>query len=62
MSGKWFVTSNKIAGQKVYQIARLINVNEIDHAGNREYKGALFENPDQAQRMADRWNEQEGNV
>ena len=60
MSSKWLVTSNRIAGMQMYQVYRSIDVNEVDHAGNREKRGPLFENAEQAQRLADKWNMEEG--
>lgn len=38
MKNKWKVTSNFMPGKgEMYNIYRLINENEVDHSGNREY-------------------------
>lgn len=59
MKGKWFVTTNTIASQKVYQVARLIDKDKVDHAGNREFYGPLYETAEDAQGMVERLNKGE---
>lgn len=39
MKGKWKVTSNIIAGEKLYAVYRLKDANAVEHSGNRELAG-----------------------
>ncbi|MFP3155809.1 hypothetical protein LQZ18_15545 [Lachnospiraceae bacterium ZAX-1] len=41
---KWEVTSNSIGGKTMYAVYRLINEDEINHSGNREYATGYLEN------------------
>ena len=52
----WFVSTNDIAGMKMYQVVRKINEDEVDHSGNREVHGALFETQEEAQACCDMLN------
>ncbi len=52
---KWKVSSNFI-GRMVYQVYRIINETEVDHAGNREYYHQIFETKEEAQATADKLN------
>lgn len=40
IKGKWKVASNYIGDQKKYAVYRLIDVNQVDHSGNREFAPA----------------------
>lgn len=40
MKSEWRVTSNRINGIKMYGVYRQLDVNAVDHSGNREYHGA----------------------
>lgn len=50
---EWKVSSNYIDGKYVYQVYRLLDVYDVDHAGNREYKPGLFDCEYCAQKAAD---------
>lgn len=58
MKSEWRVTSNFINGQKVYQVYRLRNTTEVDHSGNREYRGGIFKNRDEAAAEAEALNKE----
>lgn len=53
---KWKVSSNYIGGKYVYQVYRILDVDDVDHAGNREYKPGLYDSEDVAQKVADALN------
>ncbi len=54
---RWKVTSNYVSGVGTYyQVYRLIDENEVDHSGNREYLSASFETQKQAQVVAEKLN------
>lgn len=57
MKGEWKVTSQYIGDEKVYQVYRLRNVNEVDHGGNREYVPKFTTNSkEEAIKMANKMN------
>lgn len=58
MRSKWKVTSNVINGENMYAVYRMIDKNEPDHSGNREYHGEYRYSKELAQREADRLNEE----
>ncbi len=60
MAGKWKVTSQYIGDKKMYAAYRLVDVNEIDHSGNREYAGGYVENREAVQVVVDQLNKEEG--
>ena len=37
MKSEWKVTSNLIGDEKIYQVYRLLDINAVDHGGNRHY-------------------------
>lgn len=53
---EWKVSSNYIGGKDMYQVYRILDGNDVDHAGNREYKPGLFDSEDVAQRVAEALN------
>ena len=53
MKGKWKVSHNYAGGEKLIQVYRQLDVNDVDHAGNREYKPGFFETDEEAQALAD---------
>ena len=53
---KWRVSSNTINGQKIYEVYKIIDDNEVDHSGNREKIGCTFKSYDLAQTVADQMN------
>lgn len=59
MLGEWSVISQIIDGEKIFRVYRLLNVNGIDHSGNREYRGGLFSDETAAQEFADELNREE---
>ncbi len=59
MRGKWKVTSNSICGAKMYRTYRLMDVNAVDHSGNREYAGGYVADREEAQAIADKLNAEE---
>lgn len=56
MKGKWDVTSNLICGEIMYGVVRVIDVDAVDHSGNREYHGAYLGSRAEAEAIADRLN------
>lgn len=59
VKGEWQVSSQYIGGLKVYQVYRLRDVAEIDHAGNREYKNTIYTSREKAELAAQMLNGQE---
>lgn len=51
---------NKIGGEKIYQVYRLYDVQEIDHSGNREVY-QTFDRKAEAVGCADLLNQEEEN-
>ena len=37
LKSEWRVTSNLIGDEKIYQVYRLLDINAVDHSGNRHY-------------------------
>ena len=57
---KWRVAHNYVPGTgDFWQVYRLKSVCAVDHSGNREYKGGLFDSEADAQRYADELNREE---
>ena len=56
---EWRVSSNLIAGRKLYGVYRIRDINEPDHSGNRESRGELYEAREEAEVLAERLNEEE---
>ena len=54
--GKWKVAKNPIAGEYMYAVYWLRDVNEVDHSGNREYAGGWTNNREAAQIVANQLN------
>lgn len=57
--GKWDVSSQYINDKKIFTVYRLRDTSEIDHSGNREYKGGCFDSEQEAQALADKLNKEE---
>lgn len=60
MKSKWKVSSQYIAGEAIYQVYRQRDVSKVDHSGNREYYGRIFETARAAREFADELNEKQG--
>jgi len=60
VKSKWKVTSNSINGEKMYAVFRLRDTSAVDHSGNREYAGGYTADRDEAQAVADKLNDKEG--
>ena len=52
--GPWKVSMNPMLVDKPYQVYRLINKDEVDHSGNREYHhgGMAYADPARAEHIA----------
>ena len=62
MKSEWRVTSSYVpGGGRYYQVYRLRDKSEVDHSGNREFSGSIYESKDEAQRLADKLNAREAN-
>lgn len=63
MKSEWRVTTNYIATDEgrvpMYGVYRLLDVDAVDHSGNRETLGRWFEDRELAQVYADTMNEEE---
>ena len=59
MKGEWKVTSNPIGGKTLYGVYRLLDVNEVDHSGNREFAGNYVEDRQIAELVAEQLNDKE---
>lgn len=58
-SSKWKISTNIVAGEKLYQVYRTIDSNEPDHSGNRETRGGLYDRLHDAEALARRLNTEE---
>lgn len=59
MKGKWKVTSNPINGKTMYAVYRLIDINAVDHSGNREYAGGWVHNRETVAIVAEELNKRQ---
>ena len=59
MKSKWKVTSNPIGDKTMYAAYRLLDVNKLDHSGNRELAGGYIENRKTVQAVVDALNVEE---
>lgn len=59
--GKWKITTNYIDGKKLYGVYRIIDINEIDHSGNREEKG-YYDSREKAEEIAEELNSMNDDV
>ena len=59
MKGPWKVTSQVIGDCKKYAVYRLIDINEVDHSGNREFAGDYVEDKSIAEFVAKQLNDKE---
>lgn len=59
MKSEWRVSVQYCGDEKIYQVYRIRNVNEIDHSGNREYKGGCFYDRQEAVILAEELNSRE---
>jgi len=52
--GPWKVSRNPMLGDTPYQVYRLINKDDVDHSGNREYHhgGMAYADPARAEHIA----------
>lgn len=57
--GEWQVSSQYIRDKEVFTVYRLCDILEIDHSGNREYKGGCFYDEAAAQALADKLNKED---
>lgn len=55
----WRISTNQIGEKKFYQVYRLRDVDEVDHSGNRETRGGLYESRLDAEALARRLNTEE---
>ncbi len=58
MNNDWKVTTNIVCGEYLYRVYRLLDANEVDHSGNREYSGEYTKDKAAAQALADKLNAQ----
>jgi len=58
MKSKWKTSSNYI-GRTIWQVYRTLDIDAVDHAGNREYCQEVFENDQEAKTFAEKLNSQE---
>ena len=59
MKSEWKVTSNSINGSKMYGVYRQLDINAVDHSGNREYHGGYTLDRNEAQMIVDDMNQKE---
>lgn len=57
-SSEWRVSSNQIAGRTFYSIYRVRDINDIDHRGNRETHVGWYYTRGEAERFAEKLNEE----
>ena len=56
MKSPWKVTSNPIAGKKIYSCYRIKDETAVDHSGNREELGKWYDTEEEARAAADALN------
>lgn len=56
MKGKWKVTCNPVGDRYLYAAFRLLDINEVDHSGNREYGSEYMASKEEAQAIAEKLN------
>jgi hypothetical protein len=56
MKSDWRVTTNILDGKEMYGVYRLLDVNEVDHSGNREMSGKYLSCREAAEFVADKLN------
>lgn len=56
MQCEWKASTQYVNGSKIFQVYRIIDPSGIDHAGNREYAGEVFETESLAEEEAARRN------
>lgn len=59
MMSEWKVSSNYAGDEKVFQVYRIRNTDEVDHSGNRQYYGGIVNDREQAVSIAAKLNEKE---
>ena len=59
MTSPWKVTSNPIGDRIMYAVYRVIDVNAVDHSGNREFATDFMEDQMDALVIAQDLNEME---
>lgn len=59
MKSEWKITSNLIDGKMFYGVYRLLNMNEVDHSGNREHHGDFVQDRGKAVGLAEKLNKGE---
>lgn len=55
---EWRVSANPVAGKMFYGVYRIRDIDEIDHSGNRETRGGLYETRQEAEKLAATLNEE----
>lgn len=56
---EWRVSSNPVAGKTFYQVYRIRDIDAVDHSGNRETRGGLYESRIDAEKLAATLNAEE---
>ena len=59
MKSEWRVSSQYINDKKIFGVYRMRDTEKIDHSGNRESNGGIFESREEAQKWADALNREE---
>lgn len=53
MKSEWKVSMNVIGGEKVYQVYRQLDVQKVDHSGNRQVVTGTWSKEEDAQAIAE---------
>ena len=62
VKSEWRVTRNYIDGASLYAVYRLIDVDKVDHSGNREFAGGYTTNKKAAIEVANILNKEEAKI
>lgn len=62
MKSEWRVTSNRINGQTMYGVYRLLDTRAVDHSGNREHFGGYMAEREWAEDLAKKLNYAESQI
>jgi len=55
---KWRVTANPVGGKMWYAVYRIRDIDEVDHSGNRQYRGGYIDDKSKAEAYARQLNEE----
>ena len=55
---EWRVAANPVGGKMWYAVYRIRDIDEVDHSGNRQYRGGYIDDKSKAEAYARQLNEE----